>query len=217
LATRPTTRRLTTEAIVDAASELAESRGFSAVTIRAVAKRCGVAPMTLYTYFATKEELLGEVADRFLAEVDYPDTRGMVWKDELTALFLSTYEVFTEHPELAQFLASQPHGTGRSAYRGAETVLAALKRAGLDDDDAVAALEALLSFVAGFSQRETSRQALHRPPAERLREVRNLPEEEFPTVRSLAHPLVTRDPRRSFEIGLELLLRGIGDATASAA
>jgi AcrR family transcriptional regulator len=51
-----TVNRLT-EAAVD---ELIE-HGFTALTVRTVAKRAGVAPATAYTYFASKEHLVAEV------------------------------------------------------------------------------------------------------------------------------------------------------------
>ncbi|MCA9208645.1 MAG: TetR family transcriptional regulator, partial [Planctomycetales bacterium] len=47
--------------LVEAAvGELAAS-GYSALTVRNVAKRAGVAPATAYTYFASKEHLIAEV------------------------------------------------------------------------------------------------------------------------------------------------------------
>jgi hypothetical protein len=39
--------------------------------------------------------------------------------------------------------------------------------------------------------------------------IRELPPQEFGHVISLAGPLVTRDPERGFEAGLDLLIRGL--------
>ena len=43
-----------------AVSELRE-HGYEGLTVRAVAARCGVAPATAYTYFASKNHLVAEV------------------------------------------------------------------------------------------------------------------------------------------------------------
>lgn len=65
-----TVRRLT-----DAAVEVLNSDGFDGLTVRAVAKRAGVAPATAYTYFSSKSHLVAEVFWRRLADgVPAPDS-----------------------------------------------------------------------------------------------------------------------------------------------
>src|SRR4051812_1900006 len=56
---------LTREVILDAAEEVAQ-HGLDALTLRAVASRLEAAPMALYRYFATKEELVNALLDRVL-------------------------------------------------------------------------------------------------------------------------------------------------------
>lgn len=209
--TEPRTRRsLSRERIVDAALELVEEDGIDAVTIRAVAERCGVGAMTLYTYVNTKEELMSAVAGRLLESVARPEPGTLDWREEIVAVFRSAHQVFLDHPELARIVASQPVD-GVAAYRGAEVVLAALRRAGLSDDDAVAAFDALSSYTIGFTQRELSRLETYVPPADRLAEIRTLSPEEFPHVRDMAEPMVARDSSRNFDRGLQVLIRGIAE------
>lgn len=52
--------------LLRAAAELAAEQGARAVSIRAVATRVGVSPMTTYRYFADKSELLSGIWDRQL-------------------------------------------------------------------------------------------------------------------------------------------------------
>jgi len=72
LAAEATRRRLTprqvavVEQLVEAAADEARQRGYEGVTVRAVARRAGVAPATAYTYFASKDHLLAEVLWRRL-------------------------------------------------------------------------------------------------------------------------------------------------------
>ena len=49
--------------MVEAAIALADANGLEAVTMRAVAERLGVSPMTLYTYVPGKAELLDLMLD----------------------------------------------------------------------------------------------------------------------------------------------------------
>ncbi|MEP9390989.1 helix-turn-helix domain-containing protein [Gordonia sp. VNK1] len=75
-----TRRRLTTQQaetvarLTDAAVEVLNEEGFDGLTVRAVAKRAGVAPATAYTYFSSKSHLVAEVFWRRLAQgVAEPD------------------------------------------------------------------------------------------------------------------------------------------------
>jgi hypothetical protein len=92
-------------------------------------------------------------------------------------------------------------------------LLAALRDAGLSDQEAIDAFDALASYVVGATLREVSRLANYAPPAERLRELRRLPEGEFPHVRSMATPFVARTVASGFDRGLELLIAGIARRT----
>src|SRR6478609_6875848 len=58
--------------LVDAAVVEVRAVGYSGLTVRNVAARAGVAPATAYTYFASKEHLVGEVFWRRLQELPPP-------------------------------------------------------------------------------------------------------------------------------------------------
>jgi AcrR family transcriptional regulator len=204
-ATRSDTRRLTLETIVDAAAELVAEEGVEALSMRRLARRCGVGAMTLYGYVRTKEELLGALANKFFADLEPVDRNGVGWQDEIAAVFRSVRQVFLQHPELVPIVATQ-RIDGIAAYRGAEIVLGALRRAGLGDHDVISAFDALTSLTIGSVQRETG---LNAHSSKSLTGIRDLPRDEFGNVISLAGELMTRDPERDFEVGLDLLVRGI--------
>lgn len=199
-------RRLTLEAIVDAAAELAAVDGIDALSMRRLARHCDVGAMTLYGYVRTKEELLGALANRFFAGVELPGPEVVSWQDRIAHVFRSVRRVFLEHPELVPIVAAQ-RIDGIAAYRGAEVVLGALRSAGLGDHDVVGAFDALTSLTIGSVQRETGLNATSAATA--MPGVRDLPPEQFRNVISLAGELITRDPERDFETGLDLVIRGI--------
>lgn len=195
---------------MDAAAELIEAEGFEALTMRRLAERCGVGAMTLYGYVRTKEELLGALADRALAEVELPDDEGLTWQEQVAAVFRSVRRAFLKHPELAQIVVTQPID-GVAAYRGAEVIFTALERAGLSDEKAIVAFETLTSFTAGFTSREAARGPLSKKVGDRLRWIRALPADEFSHVVGRAGLLAARDSDSQFEEGLAMVIRGIGD------
>lgn len=75
LLTAPSARRLTSrraetvDKLVAAAVVEVRAAGFDKLTVRNVAARAGVAPATAYTYFASKEHLVGEVFWRRLRDL----------------------------------------------------------------------------------------------------------------------------------------------------
>jgi AcrR family transcriptional regulator len=94
----------TREAVLDAALAIVDRAGIDGLTIRAVARQVGAPPMSLYSHFANKEELLnlmyGEVVHRL-----YPDQGHATWQEELFALCQHIRSVLLEHPRWTPLLA----------------------------------------------------------------------------------------------------------------
>lgn len=67
--------RFSREQLVDAALAVVEADGFSALSLRSVARLLGVGPMTLYTYVESSEELASLVVSRLVEEA----VRGVRW------------------------------------------------------------------------------------------------------------------------------------------
>jgi AcrR family transcriptional regulator len=202
---QPAQDRLTREAIVDVAAELVARDGFDGLSMRKLAARCGVGVMTLYGYVATKDELLAALADRLLREVELPRPADGDWEEQVAAVFRSVRRVFLDHPELIRIVAAR-RVDGMAAYRGAEIVFRALRRAGLRDAQIVSAFGALTSFTVGSAQRTIGWRSSARGA---LPGVDGLAPADFTELIGLAGPLVTRDPDADFEAGLDLLITGI--------
>lgn len=66
----------TVNKLVEAAVEEVRSVGFGGLTVRNVAARAGVAPATAYTYFGSKEHLVGEVFWRRLKALPHARVDG---------------------------------------------------------------------------------------------------------------------------------------------
>lgn len=132
--------------MVRAATELADSEGLAAVTMRRVAQVLGVAPMTLYTYIPGKAELLDLMLDAAYAQMPRTDTTGQPWRQRLTAVAEENRALFETHPWAATVSTTRPPlGPGLMAKY--EHELSALEGLGLDDVEMDAALTHMLSFV----------------------------------------------------------------------
>lgn len=198
----PALPKVSLDALVEAAADIADADGIDAVTMRRLAERCGVGVMTIYGYVRTKEELLAVLADRYLSEIDLPDPTS-AWQDQLAALYCSVRDVMLKHPTLVPIIANQRLDR-RSAYRGAEAVCGALRANGLPDRQVITSFATLTSFTVGSVQRELA--ALGSPTRPGLA---SLPATEFPNVVSLFGPLVSGNAEQDFIDGLQLVIDAI--------
>src|SRR5215470_8551185 len=91
-------QRLSIDAVVQAAIDIADSDGLEAVTMRGVAQRLGVVPMTLYTYVPGKAELLDLMLDAAYQRMPRTDTAGRPWRQRVTAIAAENRALFEAHP-----------------------------------------------------------------------------------------------------------------------
>lgn len=194
--------------ITEAALELVDREGLDALNMRRLASELGLGTMTLYGYFATKDELLDAIVARAatgrrpIAAPDGP------WEDRLRAIARAWHRNLARHPSLVQLRLRRPI-VGREAFRITEIGLAALRDAGFPAADAARAFRVLFLYVFGsatFNDAElkTSRRN------EIARAVLALPEDEFPVLSGMAMEMGdAMGGEEQFEFGLELLLAGL--------
>ena len=101
-------KQATRAKVIDAARDLFDSEGYEETTIRAIAEKAGVSVGSVFTTFASKAEILGQImAERVAAlaaelERVVPHLRGSV-VDRLSALLAIHYDFQMRRPKL--FLA----------------------------------------------------------------------------------------------------------------
>ncbi len=198
---------LTRQDVIDAAARLVAEHGYAGLTMRALAQRCGVPTMTLYRHVRDKEDLLGALADRVLGELQLPEPGTLSWQQELAAVFRSVHDLLLKNPDVAETAARQPVA-GEAAYRGAEIVLDALRRAGIEGEAAASAFATLFAFTLGFVQQ----QLLSAAPgslARRRAVLERLPLDDFENLSRLSAVFLLRSSDRHFEERLELIIRGL--------
>ena len=69
------------EDILAASRELIKENGWTAVSIRAVASRCSVSAGTIYNYYESKADLLGDTIESIWREIFFHSEDEQVFKD----------------------------------------------------------------------------------------------------------------------------------------
>jgi AcrR family transcriptional regulator len=147
---------LSHERIVEAAVAMADEAGVEALTMRGLGERLGVKAMSLYKYFATKDELLDALVERVAGEIPLevasPDVR---WEERVRARALAMRRVLLRHRWAAMLMESRlVPGASRLALH--EQMLATLRGAGFEVELAYHAYQVIDSYLYGFVLQEVA-------------------------------------------------------------
>lgn len=142
--------------IVDAALEVVKAGGYGDMTIRSLALRMGVSPMSLYRHVRDKDDLLDEVVDHLLEKAWQPKLRTEDWTawlaeaaDKLRSFLVSqpvALHVYLRHPVVSP-----------AAVERMEEVMGVLRGAGFTEPAARRAYASLHTYTVGFAALEASR------------------------------------------------------------
>jgi len=138
---------LTVEQLIAAAVAIADKDGIAKLTIRAVATRLKVAPMSVYTYVPGKSELLMLMLDNLLLEMKVSEPVNESWRARVRALADDNHRLYTEHPWIAELPPNRPP-LGPGTIGKYERELAVFAGLGLSDLQIDLALTFVLNFVA---------------------------------------------------------------------
>lgn len=209
----PTERTALSRAVVIAAAvELADEVGIGPLTIRRLADRLGVRPMSIYHYVAGKDEILDGMVDAVFAEMALPPD-GLDWKEAMRVRARSARVVLARHPWATPLLDGRT-SPGPATLRHHDAVIGCLRGAGFSLALTAHAFTLLDAHLYGFVLQE---QSLVHHDAEDLAAVGQgildrLPEGELPHFRELAlgHALLPGyDHGAEFDEGLDLVLDGL--------
>lgn len=203
-------RTLTRERIVAAAISYADEEGVASLTMRGLAARLGVKPMSLYYHVASKQELLGEMTTAVLSELDLAEP-SVGWRASLRAVALDLYSLLLRHRWAAnEILAASAVDDVRLRYM--ESVLGTLRGAGLSarmTDHAYHALESHIFgytlWVIGMDLGNAERAATIAQEFERA-----VSRGDYPyVVEHVEEHMLPREPGEDFAFGLDLILDGL--------
>lgn len=216
--------KLTREAVIQKAVELADREGVEALSMRKLASELGVEAMSLYNHVSSKEQLVAGMAELVWQRVYVPNVEGP-WYDELRLRYLTAHSLILAHPWVPKAIESCR--VGPLLLAAANAVLGCMRNAGFPLHLAYRALLVLDSYLYGFAFQETSwphaRSELPQVVTEMLPEV---PTQQFPHLVELMEYVARVSAhvppeakgftqyRAEFEFGLDLVLSGFGRAVA---
>lgn len=212
--------RLSHEAIALAAVRLADAKGFEAVTLRGLAATLDVAPMALYRYVNSKEDVFALMVDAAHPPADMAATAGH-WREILRTHAAQVRTTLLNHPWLLDLPPSAQMAITPRRFAALERALSSLGTLGLAPDAMMLAVESVVGFAHGTTAIEISRRRMMKSEGwtdgDDLRSGLSnemswlLGSKRYPTLERYIHEAHHRDDRdRVFERGLDCLLDGIG-------
>ncbi|RBM16471.1 TetR family transcriptional regulator [Prauserella sp. PE36] len=188
---------------------LADEKGESGVTMRAVAARLGVEAMSLYNHVAGREGLLNGMVDAVFAEIELPAPTAD-WKTAMRERAVSSRAALRRHPWAVGLMDSRRQ-PGPATLRHHDAVLGALRAGGFSVAMAGHAFSLIDSYLYGFVLQELSLPFNDHAGLEEVAGdiLNDLPAGAYPHLTELAteHALKPGyDYADEFEFGLTLIL-----------
>ena len=146
---------LTSAQVVAAAVAIADAdRTLADLSMRRVADALGVGTMSLYTYVASRDELIEMMLDSVYGEVvrDLPDGLTTDWHHGIRAVADVNWALCLRHPWVLEIFTGRP-ALGPNAIAKYDRELAAIDGIGLTDVEMDAVLTMLLTHVEGVARR----------------------------------------------------------------
>jgi AcrR family transcriptional regulator len=215
--TRGPKPQLSVELIVGTAIRIADEEGLEALSMRRVASELGVGTMSLYRYVPGKAELLDLMLDRVNELPPDFTTLGEDWRAGMETLARGLWRLYTDHKWLPWVDQSRPV-LGPNAMASFELALAALADTGFSDQERVAVISLIDSFVQGaarmvnapiLAERRTGITDYEFWQAQAPVMEEAMRTGAYPQMQQLSDSAFAQPPEEFFEFGLTWLLDGL--------
>jgi AcrR family transcriptional regulator len=198
---RPSAPVLSPATITSAAMALIETRGYPGLTMAALARQLRVAPSALYNHAASKRDVLRWVQDRVNQDIDAVGFATLPWDEALVRWARSYRDAYARHAPLVAVIAVTPITGAPHTVAMYEQVARGLRTGGWPQDQVVAVITAVESFVLGSALDATA------PPD--IFDVGDLAP-QAPVFDAATRAVSAADPARdAFELGLAALVDGL--------
>jgi AcrR family transcriptional regulator len=199
--------------VLHAALELADARGFEAISMRNVAKKLGVEAMSLYNHVANKEDIVDGLVDIVFGEIEVATPGTVEWRTAMRQRAISVRAALNRHRWAVGLMEGRMH-PGPASLRNHDAVLGCLRESGFSFRAAVHAYSAMDAYIYGFALQE--RCLPFDAPEETAqvmeRQRRNVPNmDDYPYLVEAAGEFAQAgyDYDTEFEFGLDVVLDGL--------
>ncbi len=213
---------LSRELIVSQAVQLLDAEGTGALSMRHLAARLGAGATSLYSYVASKDDLIELVVDQVYGEIRLPGPGEPAdWRQAVARTARSLRQVILRHPWIVSVLGNVGLAyLGPNMMRTSDRVLALLDTAGFAPAEAGHAMKAVAAYVIGTAVSEaawltTLAQAgqAEQDWVERLWPTAEQAAQPYPRLRHQYAAQRGQDPEKirddAFEYGLQRILDGL--------
>ncbi len=192
--------------------------------MRQVAAELGVTVSALYAHVNSKDDLLELMYTRLFDGFEMPAADADRWQEQLLDYARAGRQRLLSHRDMARISMAHVPFTAELLPH-VEGLLAIFRTAGLPDRIAAEAGDLISTYIDGFvleegmwqdraAQQGGDASSLARPDwREMADEMQNyfatLPEADFPHLRALSGLMVTDSSDERFDIGLQIILRGL--------
>jgi AcrR family transcriptional regulator len=220
----PVRAPLSRERVVEAAFTVLDRQGLDGLSMRQVAAELGVTVSALYAHVSSKDDLLELMYTRLFDSFEMPAPDPERWQEQLRDFARSVRQRLLSHRDMARISMGHVPFTAELLPH-VEALLAVFRTAGLPDRIAAEAGDLISTYIDGFvleegmwqdraAQQSGDDPSMARPDwREMADEMQNyfasLPAADFPHLRALAGLMVTDSSDERFDIGLEIILRGL--------
>jgi AcrR family transcriptional regulator len=139
---------LSLDQIVQAAIEVADSEGLSALSMQRVAEALGFTTMSLYRYVPSKAELLDLMVDAVTGELPLVDSVAGGWREKLEASARADWALYHRHPWVLHITPVRPV-LGPNGLATYDAVMRAISGIGLTHREMVAVVHLVDGYVRG--------------------------------------------------------------------
>ncbi|WP_328611129.1 TetR family transcriptional regulator [Amycolatopsis sp. NBC_00345] len=209
------TDALSKERIVEAAIEILDTEGESALTFRALTTRLATGPGAIYWHVANKNELLTAATSDVIARVLTDVAAGTEPREAIRTLALGLFDAIDAHPWVGTRLSGEPWQF--AMLQIFEGIGGQLKALGVPEPELFGSASALVNYILGVAGQNAANARLVAPGTNRsafladvVAQWTRLDPAEYPFVHHIAKQLVEHDDRDQFLAGIDLILAGAG-------
>ncbi|MEM1435296.1 MAG: TetR/AcrR family transcriptional regulator [Pseudomonadota bacterium] len=208
-------KALSQERILRAAVRYADRHGLDGLNMRKLAGLLDAGVMSLYHYFANKDELLDAMVEWVAGQIQIPDP-GLPWRRAVRELSVSAYQTLRKHAWVGAIWSKRTLGPAKLKYM--ESILRILREGGFPVALACDAYHAITVHVHGYTLQAidfpVKKKDMHSAAAGFLANIED-PESIPYFVEHVQHHLDHSGSGDTFGMMLDLMLDGFENALAA--
>lgn len=208
---------LSRDRVLRAALDYVDAHGLESLSMRKLAAELGVQGMSLYAHVNGKDALLDGLVEAMTSELQLPSPAAESdWRAALREFAASLRDMIHRHPSAASLLSSR-HVQPARRLEVLDAYLQLLERVGIPEVRAREVLRAVQVYAQGHGHAEVSWGLYGRDPVvpddkiARMRWVADMVPRDAPDrlARVALEYCADCDMNRQFQVGLDLMIRGL--------